>query len=1031
MSKRFLAIVLAIALTFSSITVAFADEVISDDVKAVASIGMLIGDGKGVTVEYAKTEPSRLQSAILFLRLKGLEDDAKVFDGTDNFKDVDGYAWKEGVNIMAYLKAHPELGWIGSENNFMHRNKINEQAYYKVLLEALGYKQNTGTVVGDFEYSEVFEFAKSIGLEPKENLESFTIDDLARATVEALKHNTKDGKLLVEVLIEAGKIDKEVAIANGLYEEVFAADVKSVKAIGNTVVEVEFEEEVDARFAENKANYEIASLDIKAAKLVAKDKVRVETTAMTKGKLYYLVINEVSNKFTGIAKDSGAPKVDKVESKDVEEVVISFDKVMDFETATDVANYEIKDVEIIKAELDEKEVTLTTEGLEARKQYSVKVTNVKSVDDGLLRSATRSFYARPDVTAPVVSEVKAETNQRVAVIFSKKVDKESAENVENYVIKTGNDELAVLDAKLVTEGGNKELEVELTTGQQKASARYEITVENIADQTKSANVMKKAVTKYFYGKREDTAAPVFSRADLEVISRNHIQVGFTDASRLDETTVLDANNYEVTKNGLDKFDLVVEKVEKVSYEDGKYIVILTVEDLDINSSYTVKAEGIEDEFGNVLEKNNTATISVGRDKIAAATVNGHDSSNGNKIEIRFTKPLDKASAEDIGNYSINGGIGTPIDAEYKNKVVTLKTAKMVNAKEYEIKIKGVEDLAGNILDLKFKFNAKEGEEDTTAPELVSVYTVNKRIVAALFDEKVEFETGTKLYLVHGDDPAIGLVAKARSEDDRIVEFSSAEDLTEDIYQIVMEDSFLVDKDNKDTVGIKDLAGNKLDLEALEGEEILVYGNDIEVEAPEVLSIYQKDGKTFEMVMSKEVAKKVAETVDFKVKVDSEDKTLVSFELKSGRIIDGSKYETNLALVLEDLHGVPAINVDSDEKTILYGEYKDEENPFIVDIVAIDRYHVEIEFSEALSVAGSYEIKNTDESATYKTISNSVVDFEVGDKKVVLELTLPLESRYDYQLIVRGLAKDLVGNSGEDKAGDEFYFIGTDLAPVDL
>ncbi len=186
MSKRFLAIVLAIALTFSSITVAFADEVISDDVKAVASIGMLIGDGKGVTVEYAKTEPSRLQSAILFLRLKGLEDDAKVFDGTDNFKDVDGYAWKEGVNIMAYLKAHPELGWIGSENNFMHRNKINEQAYYKVLLEALGYKQNTGTVVGDFEYSEVFEFAKSIGLEPKENLESFTIDDLARATVETL-----------------------------------------------------------------------------------------------------------------------------------------------------------------------------------------------------------------------------------------------------------------------------------------------------------------------------------------------------------------------------------------------------------------------------------------------------------------------------------------------------------------------------------------------------------------------------------------------------------------------------------------------------------------------------------------------------------------------------------------------------------------------------------------------------------------------------------------------------------------------------
>lgn len=1031
MSKRVLALVLAIALVFSTFTVAFADETVSEDAKALAAIKMLIGDGNGVTVEYVETVPSRLQSAILFLRLKGLENDAKVFEEADNFKDAQDYTWAEGKNIMAYLKAHPELGWIGSEGNFMPGKEINEQSYYKVLLEALGYNQNTSDIVGDFEFSEVFEFAKSIGLNPKEDNDSFTIDDLARSTVEALKHDTKDGKILIEVLIEAGKIDAQVAIDNGLYEEVIAANVKSAKAIGNSVIEVVFEEEVDARFAENAANFEIAGLDVKEAKLVAEDTVRLGTTAMTAGKLYTLSVNDAAVKFTGIAKIAGAPGIQKVESKDIEEIEITFNKTLDFETATNAANYAIADIEIEKAELDGDVVTLTTSGLEARKQYTIKVTNVESVDGGLLRSETKSFYTRPDLTAPTVSDVKAETNKRVIVTFNKNVNKETAENLENYVIKTGDTELAVLDAKLIAKDNDKELEVELTTEEQKASARYDITIDNIADQTKSANVMKKAVTKNFYGKREDTTAPALSRADIKVLSRNHIQIGFTDASRLDEVTVLDANNYTVTKNGLDKADVIVEKVEKISYEDGKYIAILTVEDLEINSSYTVKADNIEDEFGNVLEKNNSATVSVSRDGLAASTVSAVDPVNGNKVKITFTKPLDKASAEDIGNYTINGSIGTPVKASYKNEVVTLETIKMTTGKEYEVKVKGVEDLAGNILDLKFKFTATEGEEDTTAPKLVSIYAVDKYTVAALFDEEVDFETGTKLVLVKEDKTKVELIAKAKAEDGRVVEFSGypSVELTEDVYTVAIDESF---KTSEEVVGIKDKAvvPNYLDVEGI-SEEYLIYGNSIDVEAPEVLSVYQKDGKSFEMIMSKDVVAKTSETSEFKVKVDKDDKTLVTFTLKSGRIIDGHEYKTNISLILEDFHGVSAVNVDSDEETILFGEYKDEDKPYIVDVIAIDRYHVEIEFNEALSEHGVYEIKNLDGSATYKTISYDVDNFEVGDKKVVLKLKLPLESRYDYQLIVRTKVKDLVGNDGEDVAGDEFFFIGTDLAPVEL
>jgi len=1026
MSKTITASALAIPMTLSTVTVAFADEAVSAEVQALAEVGMLEGDGNAVTVEYTKKEMDRFTAAISILKLKGLYEEALAFEGEENFADAEELLWEDGKNVLAYLKANPAIGFAGdpTTGKFMPFEKIDEQSYIKVLLETLGYKQTTAEVAGDFTWDETIEFAEKVGLNAT-NAEPFTIKNLAELTVSAFKSEMKNGKLLIEALIESDRVDREVAAKHGLVAILNAA-LESAKAIGNTVVEVTFDGEIN-KAAEDIANYEIDGLEVKSATIVGEDVVRLETAAMTSGKLYTLTVDDVKVKFTGIAKVSGAPSIEKVESTDVEEVVITFDKVLDYETAVDVANYEIADVEIVKAELDEKVVTLTTNGLAARKQYTVKVTNVKSIDGVNLRSQTKSFYTRPDTTAPTVADVKAETNQRVVVTYNEKVTKESAENIENYTIKTGSTELQVLEAKLVDSGDNKEKQVELTTEAQKASARYELTVANITDQTKAGNTMSKPVTKYFYGLREDTAAPMLSRSDLEVLSRNHIQVAFTDSSKFDEATVLDANNYTVTKNDSSKADIVVENVEKVSFEDGKYTVLLTVEDLTINSSYTVKAENIADEFGNVLEKNNSATVSVNKDSLAASTAiaTNLQSKDGNTIEIRFTKPLKKESAEDIANYTIDGSIGTPVEASYKNKVVTLETIKMTAGKTYKITIKGVEDLAGNVLDLSFNFVASAGDTDTTAPELLSLYTINKYVVAAEFDEAVTFEPGTKLVL----NEDIELIARTTSQDGRVVEFSNypGVELTADEYTLNKEESF---KDSEGNVGIKDKAvtPNPMDLSSLT-RDYTVFGNDSEPEAPEVISIYQKDGKSFELIMSKEVEVIKSTTNDFTVEVDEDDATLVTFTLRDGRqIVPGVNYTTNLSLVLADAHGVKAENVDTEnDETILYSEYKDEEKPYIVNVVAKDRITVEVEYNEAIGTHGTFEIKNTDESAAYKTISIS--KYEVEDNKVILTLSLPLESRYDYTLIVKSQATDKVGNVGEDQVNDEFYFVGTDLAPV--
>ena len=1029
--KKILAFVLAFTIAFSATgySYGYGAARISPEVEALVDIGMLVGDGKGVTEEYTQKEMDRLTAAISILKLRGLYEKALNYEGSRNFADSNEVKWPEGRNILAYLKDNPDLGFIGDDRGrFRPYEKINEQAYFKVLLETLGYKQIVSGK-GDFTWEDTFKFASSIGLKASRE-DVFTIELLAKATVAALRTKAKAGVRYINILIDEGVIRKPRAIAAGLISDMIDADVKSVKAVGNTVVEIVFEEDVDDYDVDDLDNYEIDGLTVKDAYLVRKDAVRVLTSAQSSGKLYYMTVGDQRVKFTGVAKVSGAPRIKNVKSEDVETVVIEFDKELDFETATDISNYSISGVDVEEAVLEGKKVTLSTDGLQARKSYMVKVTNIKSIDGTLLRSASKNFYTRLDTTPPTLRDVKAETNQRVVIKFSEAVTRDSAENLMNYYIKSSSGELEIWDAELT---GEDEDTVELTTAPMKSGTKYELTVENIVDKTKAANMMKKPAKKTFLGMREDKSPPQLVKSELKVLSRNYIQVVFSDSSRLIEDTVLDPDNYEVTQNNKYKDSIIVESVEKISYKDGKYKVMLRVEDLTINTSYTVTAYNIEDEFGNVLEKNNSGTVTASRDDFAAATVNKYKVVSGNKLEIFFTKPLDEESAEDISNYEINNDIGAPIEATYEDGKVTLETAYMIEGKIYKITIDGVLDMMGNELRLSFEFRARAGEDDHDGPRLDYIYPVNKYVVAVVFDEPVTYTENSTVLVLKGGGKTIKLYAKALTDDDSTIEFSNVEEgkkLSEGVL-------YTIDK-GESLKGIKDRTVNKnpFDRSDLDDYDWEIYGIDEDPEKPEILYITQRDGKTFEMEMSKEVVVKKKEvstigspSATFSVKTDAENPRIVTFTITSSKSIDGDKdYKIDIEKIVTDRHGIGAENTH-DNYTLLYGEYKDEDKPYIVSVTAIDRVTVEIEYSENIGYEGRYTIKNTDDTAKYKTIGNSLK--KIDKNKVILSLSQPLEGRYEYILIIESQAKDLVGNTSEELKGDEFYFMGTDLAPVKL
>jgi predicted lipoprotein with Yx(FWY)xxD motif/plastocyanin len=195
---------------------------VKTDVQIVTDLGVLQGDGTGVSSAYLAKTTTRLQAAILFLRLKGLETAAIGFKASDNFSDA-GQVNDANKAILGYLKANPTLGWTGTGNGqFQPSAQITAQQYYKVLLESLGYKQDT-----DFKYDDVLTYAGSLGLSQVANAGSLRNLHIATATVEALKLKVKGGsKSLLDTLVEQKVVDASKASVSQYASIKLATDAK-------------------------------------------------------------------------------------------------------------------------------------------------------------------------------------------------------------------------------------------------------------------------------------------------------------------------------------------------------------------------------------------------------------------------------------------------------------------------------------------------------------------------------------------------------------------------------------------------------------------------------------------------------------------------------------------------------------------------------------------------------------------------------------------------------------------------------------
>ena len=530
--KKLLAVVVAICVLATFTVPAFAADaaVAKTDAQIAEGLDVIQGQGGGVTADYLASAPTRLQGAIMFLRLKGLETAAKAFIGTDNFADATEITNDTNKAILAYLKATPDLGFEGvGDNKFAPLKVMTAKEYYKIMLIALGftYKTNAAEITdatAQFGWDNLLAFADAKGLKKLVNNTAFTVNDLCVGTVEALKATIKDGtKTLAADLVAQNVITATAAEAAGLYTPIPATlEVKSVSAVNLKEIVVTFNKAVDKASAETVAKYSAAAGTIKSASL-ADDGVtltlsldtNVKLSNQTESTISITNVKAATDASTVTVKDlkfvpldNSLPKISSIVSLGNSALKVTFSEPIKTVAAT---MFKIDDKSFWGSyTLDGRTVTLKPYNASTvLASGSHKLTASKLEDFYGLKSLEESvsFDVVADTAAPTVANIIA-TLESAKIIFSEDVDPNTVSTSDIYFmsgsVKKYPKSISVSGAEVTADFSNNILPAYETT----------LYVSGISDY--SANAMSAAEIKITAG--VDQSRPEIT--DLKINSGN-------------------------------------------------------------------------------------------------------------------------------------------------------------------------------------------------------------------------------------------------------------------------------------------------------------------------------------------------------------------------------------------------------------------------------------------------------------------------------------------------------------------------------
>lgn len=341
-------------------------------------------------------------------------------------------------------------------------------------------------------------------------------------------------------------------------------------------------------------------------------------------------------------------------------VVITFNQPVTEASATEISNYTINnDITISKAVRTEaNQVTLTTSEF-TNAAYSLEIDNI--IDSATNTSQSDLTITFSYVHALSLKEIKVIDKNTLEVEFNLLLEKESAESSLNYAVNLdiGNPISAQLTAN-----GNR---VRLSFSNNLVENQYELTVNNLRDESTLATA--------------SNLTSIFGFLPLKIdriIANSSTEIVVTFNQGVLETSASETSNYNID-NGIDILNIRL---------DSSNQVILSSSELS-NGEYSLIASNIKDDVTSINHDDLIGHFSF----IQPLSINKVTVIDQKTLEVEFNLSLDKSTAEDILNYTIDSDIGNPTSVTFSegSKAVRLLLNKAFKENNYDLIISGVRD----------------------------------------------------------------------------------------------------------------------------------------------------------------------------------------------------------------------------------------------------------------------------------------------------------------------------------------------------
>ncbi|HHW49514.1 MAG TPA: hypothetical protein GXX14_12995 [Clostridiaceae bacterium] len=489
-----ISIVLVVSLFIACFLPAYAQGNLTTYEKAevLNKLSILTGMGDG---DYKLSEPiKRGQAATFIVRIMGKEEyvlSNKERYSTTKFPDVISSQWY--APYVGYCSQNNIISGF-EDGRFAPEDTINEQAFLKLMLEVLGYRNNI-----DYTWDTVYEKAYEIGLIDIETYDAryiknrlYTRGDVVNILYNSLTLvNNVTNIRVIDTLINEGIVSPETAEELGFLEDSMETFIESVTPFGQNLITVYFNEEIEKPDDEDIEIYETNDItkSLTASVLsLTENQLIIQTSNQVPDRSYTIEFYNIRDKkgnvtsflasaFKGYRNpnlQSDFFRISKVEPINRNVVNVYFTHPVNANSKI-ALYYDILEGESVFASGRNQDMIISTlnsvkngvsiylksksftNGAEYRLEISGNLTSAYGVKLNEGEGDSISFEGRDDSGDEFkVTSVKAVGSNRVSIEFNREIDTNFAQKAVNYMVKGPNGlEIPVTKAIVSGEGDKK------------------------------------------------------------------------------------------------------------------------------------------------------------------------------------------------------------------------------------------------------------------------------------------------------------------------------------------------------------------------------------------------------------------------------------------------------------------------------------------------------------------------------------------------------------------------------------------------